>query len=121
MYWNADQGDIRIIQKDGKILLADTQFNTDEYEKVKNFGKTLPQLKLQRIEERKNLNSKVFDNYLNKEQEKVEYILEKCNINPVKFDNTYKKTITEVKDNRKLQHRAKAGLSPEPYDEKSIK
>ena len=35
LYWNADQGDIRIIQKDGKILLADTEFNTDEYEKVK--------------------------------------------------------------------------------------
>ena len=89
--------------------------------KLNNFGKTLPLLKQQRLEERKSLNNKVFDNFLAKEQEKVEYILEKCNINPVKYDKTYKNTITKVKENRKLQHRAKAGLSPEPYDEKSLK
>ena len=122
LYWDADQGDMRIIQRDGKILLPDAEFgfiNADEEGVM--LGKTFPLLQHQRLEDRKSMNNKVFESFLKKEQEKKAIIEKMCEIKPVKRAVTNKVTLTDVKENRKNQHRAKAGLSPQPHDEKLLR
>lgn len=122
LYWDADQGDQRIIQKDGKIIMsdADFKFNSSDKDNAK-FGKTLPVLQFERLNDRKSLNSKVFENFLQKEQVKKKIIEKMWGVKPIKDNSDYKTTLSEVKLNRKLFHRQRAGLSPEPHDEKSLR
>lgn len=75
LYWDADQGDQRIIQRDGKIILPDAEFGfhgADENGTM--LGKTFPLLQQQRALERRTLNNKVFENYLKNEEQKKEII-----------------------------------------------
>lgn len=122
LYWDADQGDQRIIQKDGKIIMSDADFKFSGSDKDNaQFGKTLPMLQVERLNDRKSLNAKVFENFLQKEQVKKEIIEKMWSVKPVKSNSDFKTTLSEVKLNRKLIHRQKAGLSPEPHDEKSLR
>lgn len=78
-------------------------------------------LKHQRLDERKSLNNKVFENFLQKEKEKKAIIEKICEIRPIKRTTNKIITLSGVKDNRKNEHRAKAGLSPQPHDEKKLR
>ena len=121
LYWDADQGDQRIIQKDGKILLPHAMFgNGGEGEDEELLGKTLPLLKFQRIQKKKKENDALFEKFLDREQEKKEIIEKMWAIQHVK-PSEKKITISEVKENRKNIHRKKAGLSNIPYEEKTIR
>jgi hypothetical protein len=70
MYWDADKGlDQRIIQQNGKIITQDSEYgyrNSDQSSLT--FRKTLPILQKERFNERKSMNEKVFENFLQKEE-----------------------------------------------------
>jgi len=122
LYWDADQGQMRIIQKDGNILLPDSGFGlTEADEDGMLLGKTYPFLKQQRVDERKSLNNKIFENFLQKEQVKKGILENMCEVHVPKAYTSRKITLSDNKEKLKNQHRLKAGLSAEPHDEKLLR
>ncbi|CAI2366709.1 unnamed protein product [Moneuplotes crassus] len=117
-YWDADQGTQDIKQSDLKTILPDSLLKNNDGSIDENIkSKTIPFLKLQRSLQKKKENTEIFERFLEKEEEKKKIVEEMCDIKPV-FAKGKKITYTEMMENRKNQHRTKAGLADKPNDEK---
>lgn len=121
LYWDADQGAGRIVQRDGKIMLQGVEYGVGKDSAEELVGKTLPLINQQRTFEKRKLNAQVFENFLQKEKEKNDRIEKMCTYNPVKEKTGKELTFSKIKQAKALNIRKKAGLSPEPHDEKTLR